>query len=120
MDKFLKKVHRVIIFNQNAWLKSYINMNRSKKKAENDIEDFFKLMSNDVFGKTWKMWENISDVKLVTTKRKRNYLVSEPNFNTTKFLTENLLVIEIKKLKYLGFQRLSILELSKINVWVLV
>ena len=51
MDKFLKKVHRVIIFNQNAWLKSYINMNRSKKKAKNDIEDFFKLMSNDVFGK---------------------------------------------------------------------
>ena len=42
--------------------------------------------------------------------------MSEPNFHTTKFLTENLLVIEIKKLKYLDFQRLSTLELSKINV----
>ena len=28
----LKKVHRVIQFNQRAWLKSYINMNTELKK----------------------------------------------------------------------------------------
>ena len=60
MDQFLKKVHRVIVFNQNAWLKSYIDMNRFKKKAINDIEDFFKFMNNAVFGKKlWKMRENV-------------------------------------------------------------
>ena len=40
------------------------------------------------------------DIKLVTTERRRNYLVSEPNYHTTKIFTENLLSIEMKKLKY--------------------
>ena len=42
------------------------------------------------------MWEN-RDIKLVTTERRRNYLVSEPNYHTTKFFTENVLAIEMKK-----------------------
>ena len=37
------------------------------------------------------------DIKLVTTERKRNYLVSEPNYHITNFFTEHLLAIEIKK-----------------------
>ena len=61
------------------------------------------------------------DIKLVTTERRRNYLVSEPNYHTTKLFTENLLEIEMKKTEilinkpvYLG---LSILESSKILVY---
>ena len=41
------------------------------------------------------------DIKLVTTERRRNYLVSEPNYHTTKFFTETLLAIEMKKQRYL-------------------
>ena len=37
------------------------------------------------------------DIKLFTTDRRRNYLVAEPNYDTTKFFTENLLAIEINK-----------------------
>ena len=37
------------------------------------------------------------NIKLVTTERIRNYLISEPNHDTTKFFTENLLSIEMKK-----------------------
>ena len=100
----LKKVHRVIKFNQNAWLKPYIDMNTDlRKKAKNDFEkDFFKLMNNAVFGKTMENVRKHRDIKLVTTERRRNYLVSEPNYHTTKFFTENLIAIEMKKtLKYL-------------------
>ena len=57
------------------------------------------------------------DIKLVTTEEKRNKLVSEPNYHTTKYFSENLLSIEMKKvktkinkLKYLG---MSILDISK-------
>ena len=50
-----------------------------------------------------KTMENVRKhrgIKLVTTERKRNCLVSQPNYHTTKFFTENLLAIEIKRLKY--------------------
>ena len=57
------------------------------------------------------------DIKLVTTDKRRNQFVSEPNYHTTKWFSENLLAIEMKKIKvkmnkpaYLG---LSILEISK-------
>ena len=58
-------------------------------------------MNNVVFGKTMENVRKHRDIKLVTTKRRRNYLVSEPNYHTTKFFTENLLAIEMKKQKNL-------------------
>ena len=101
----LKKVHRVIKFNQNVWLKSYNDMNTDlRKKTKNDFgKDFFKLMNNAVFGKTMESVRKHRDIKkLVTAERRRNYLVSEPNYHTTKFFTENSIAIEMKKkLKYL-------------------
>ena len=54
-------------------------------------------MNTVVFGKTMENVRKHRVIKLVTTKRKRNYLVSEPNYHTTKFFTEHLLAMEIKK-----------------------
>ena len=54
-------------------------------------------MNNAVFGKTMENVRKHRDIKLVTTKRRRNYLVSEPNHHTTSFFIENLLAIEMKK-----------------------
>ena len=58
-------------------------------------------MNSAVFGKIMENVRKYRDIKLVTTERRRNYLLSEPNFDNTKFFTENLLPIETKKLKYL-------------------
>ena len=71
-----------------------------RKKAKNDFDKyFFKLVNNTVFGKTMENVKKNRDVKLVRAERRRNYLVSEPNYHTTKFFTEHLLAIEMKKKK---------------------
>ena len=99
----LRKVHRVIEFEQ-------------------DFEkDFFKLTNNAVFGKTMENVRKHRDIKLVKTEKKRNKLVSEPNFHTMKLTDNNLAIIEMRKVKvkmnkpvYLG---LSILDISKITMY---
>ena len=50
----LKEVHRVIRFNEEAWLKLYIDMNaKLRKEAKHEFEkNLFKLMNNSVFRKT--------------------------------------------------------------------
>ena len=115
----LKKIHRVIEFNQKEWLKPYIDMNTElRKAAKNDFEkDLFKLMNNSVFGKTMENIRKHRDIKLVTTDKKRSKLVSEPNYHTINLISEDLSIIEMEKTKvkmsktiYLD---LSILEISK-------
>ena len=95
----LKKVHRVIEFNQEAWLKKYIDMNTElRNKASNDFEkDFFKLMDNAVFGNTMENVRKHRYIKLIKTDYKRNKLVSEPNYHTMKLISENVSIIEMKK-----------------------
>ena len=113
----LKKVHRVIQVNQKAWLKPYIDMNTKLRiKANNEFEKgFFKLMNNAVLGKTMENVRKHRDIKLVTTEKWRNQLVSEPNYHTTKYFSKNLFGIEMKKTKvkinkliYLGMSILCI------------
>ena len=87
----LKRVHRIIEFNQKAWLKPYIDMNTELRKvASNDFEkDFYKLMNNAVFKKTTENVRKHRDIKLVTTDKKRNKSVSEPNYHTMNYISEN-------------------------------
>ena len=87
-------------------------------EAKNDFEkDFFKLMKNAVFGKTMENVRNHRDIKWVTTNKQRNKLASEPNYHATKYISEDLLIIEMKQVEvrmnkpvYLGQ---AILDISK-------
>ena len=119
----LKKVHRIIEFNEEPWLKPYIDINTELEKiAKNDFrKDFFNLMNNAVFGKTTENVRKHRDIKLVITDKKRSKLVSEPNYHTMNYIPEDLSIIEMKITKvkmnkpiYLG---LSILEISKLLMY---
>ena len=69
-----------------------------RKEAKNEFEkDFFKLMNNSVFGKTMKNVRNHRDIKIVTTDRQRKKFASEPNYHTTTYISEDLLIMEMKK-----------------------
>ena len=103
LDHGLKliKVHQVIEFDQEVWLKEYTNFNTElRKNAANDFEkDLFKLMINAVFGKTMENVRKHRDIKLVRTDKKRNKLVSEPNYHTMKLIDDNLAIVEMRKIK---------------------
>ena len=89
-----------------------------RTEAKNDFEkDFFKLMNNAVFGKTMENVRKHRDIKLVTTDKRRNRLASEPNHHITKYFSENLMAIEMKKTKVKMnkpiYRGMSILDISK-------
>ena len=65
-----------------------------RKAAKNNFEKgFFNLINNSVFTKTTENVEKIRDIKLVTTERRRKFLVSELTYRSTKFFSEYLLAI---------------------------
>ena len=70
---------------------------RTKKKSKNGFEkDFFKLMNNSVFGKTM---ESIRKHQGITTEKRRNYLIFEPNYHTTNFFSKTVIAIETNEKK---------------------
>ena len=91
-------------------------------EAKNEFEKkFFKLLINSVFGKTMESSRKHRDIKLVTRNEKRNKLISESNYHTTKWLSESLFATEMEKTKLkmdksvnLG---MSILDISKTLVY---
>ena len=115
----LKKIHRVLQFDQSPWLKQYIDFNTQKRTyAKNSFEkDFFKLMNNSVFGKTMENIRKRVDVRLVTSKEKLLKLSSKPTYVSSKIFNENLVAVHkiketltMNRPAYIG---MCILDLSK-------
>ena len=115
----LKKIHRVLQFDQSPWLKQYIDFNTQKRThAKNSFEkDFFKLMNNSVYGKTMENIRKRVDVRLVTSKEKLLKLASKPTYVSSKIFNENLVAVHkiketltMNRPAYIG---MCILDLSK-------
>ena len=105
--------------NQNTWLKPYTDMNNNLRKISKKI--FRKLIKNAVFGKAMEIVRKQRDIKLVTTERWENYLVTEPIyqlFDRTSISKRNEKKAEILVNKPAPL-RLSILELSKMLLYEL-
>ena len=93
-----KKVQNAISFLQDAWLEPYIMRNTNlRMKAANDFEkDYYKLLNNSFYGKTMENVRGHRDIRLVMNNKKRSILASEPNYHSTKHISENLLIMEMK------------------------
>ena len=119
----VKKIHRVLTFNQSPWLKDYIDTNTQKRSvSSSDFEkDFYKLMNNSVFGKTQENLRNRVNVEVLTNRELALKRVCKPSHKRSYTIHENLVVmqtsttnLELNKPIYVGF---SVLELSKLHMY---
>ena len=103
-------------------MEPYISMNTTMRAAaKKDMEkDFHKLMNNAVYGKTCENQRKRTDVHLINDRQKAAKLVNKPHCLDVRMFHENLLGVEMQKVKllltkplYLGF---VLLELSKLHM----
>ena len=119
----VKKIHAGIIFKQGPIMKSYVDFNSEKRaQAVNKFDtDFYKLLSNSLYGKTIENPEKRSKVKLCSESSMYENYVGKPNFKNAKRINSKLVGVEmryssikINKPFYIG---MSILDLSKWHMY---
>lgn len=122
----LTKIHRILTFDQEKWLESYISKNTILRTAAQDSfsRELFKLMNNACFGKTMENVRNYRKVNLHTYWHGRygaRVRIASPNFQSISIFSENFIAIQSTKLEvfmnkpiYVG---MVILDLSKTIVY---
>ena len=119
----VKKIHAGIIFKQGPIMKSYVDFNSEKRaQATNKFDtDFYKLLSNSLYGKTIENPEKRSKVKLCSESSTYENYIGKPNFKNAKRINSKLVGVEMKyssikinKPFYIG---MSILDLSKWHMY---
>lgn len=121
----LEKVHRILKFTQSTWLKTYVELNTNLriKATSKFAKDFFKLVLNSVYGKSFENVLKHRNIKLVTRwapegkKLCAQTLIAKPNFHSISQFSDEFAAIEMKPLEiklnrpiYIGF---VVLEYSK-------
>jgi len=119
----MTKIHRVLQFNQSAWLADYIDLNTGKRALATSPfkKDLFKLINNAFFGKSIPDLRNHINLKFITTEKLAKFYTTQPTFDSFKIVNDDVTAILIKKTfvywdkpTYLGF---CILELSKLHMY---
>lgn len=129
----LIKIHRILCFDQAAFLKSYISLNTTLRQNAVSVfeKNFFKKQNNSIFGKTIENRRKQVDVKLaniwtddcnVTNKfYGAEKYISAPNFKNLSIISDSLVAVQLEPAKiildrpiYVGF---SILELAKTHLY---
>lgn len=77
----IKKVYRILEYNQSPWLKQYIDFNTQKRTNAKKIfeKDFFKFMNSSVFGTRMENIRKRVDVRLVTDEKKTYEINKQAN-----------------------------------------
>jgi len=93
------KIHRVLEFQLFPWLKLYINFNTDKRKAAtSDFEkDFFKLMSNSVYGKSMESIRKRVNVGLVNNQKRIKKALAKPSVKNFTYLNDDLVMVQFAK-----------------------
>lgn len=119
----VKRLRRILRFNQDTWLEPYIRFNTEKrKKAKNEFEkDFYKLLNNAMFGKSIENIRKRLNLELVNREARLKKLIAKPNFLNRIIFSEKLSAVECSKENvyfdkpiYIGF---TVLELSKYHMY---
>jgi len=121
----LKRVHRVLEFEQECWVEPYIRMNTEfRKKAKSDFEkNFYKLMNNSVFGKTMENLRNRVNIKIVRSNEtdKIRKLIASPLYSRHVLFSNDMAGIGVRKSKLLlnkpVYTGMTVLENSKILMY---
>jgi hypothetical protein len=131
----LTKVHKVISYDQEPWLKSYIELNTknrivAKQNGNDFLSDFYKLMNNSVFGKTMENVRNRCNLSLMvdhpdvddqpgkmSTERKLLRRLANPNLESVTIFNEHMVAVSQKKRVVKMYKPIycgqSILDISK-------
>ena len=108
----LKNIHEGISYEEREFMKKFIDINaEARKVAKDDFEkDFYKRMSNSVFGKTMENVRNSTDIEILNgneegDEKKLLKRISKPNYGGS-------FIFEISQLVSVGM-RASLVRLDK-------
>ena len=92
----LTAIHRVLTFDQSAWLEPYIAFNTAQRTAAKSefLKRLYKLMNNAIFGKTMENVRNRRQIEFATTEKRLKKLVARPTFKSKIIISEELTALE--------------------------
>jgi hypothetical protein len=118
------KIHKVVKFEQDAWLRPFIDFNLDKRKEFPAIGDLFKLANNSVFGKTMENVRKYRKVNFVTDSNRIKRILGEPFYYDFEYMSDDCVMIECKnktvklnKPIYCGMKILDISKFHMYDVW---